>query len=137
MQLYIVKPIQTQQNPIMKTLLRLIFVLSFSLLATSPLYAGGDEKNSISQQEMAIQKMWKQLNRSIRLETAFCIPGLDVRVEAQFLVKDDGTIEVLEITGAEAELSSSLKRQLQALQLTDPFWIANQTYIVPIHLRYR
>lgn len=120
----------------MKTLLQLIFVLSFSLIATN-LYAGGDEKNSISQQEMAIQKMWKQLNRSIRLEPAFRSPGLDVRVEAQFLVKEDGTIEVLEIAGADVELSSSIKRQLEALQLTDPFWLANQTYIVPIHLRYR
>lgn len=120
----------------MKTLLQLIFVLSLSLIANN-LYAGGDEKNSISQQEMAIQKMWKQLNRSIRLEAPFRTPGLDIRVEAQFLVKEDGTIEVLEIAGADADLASSIKRQLEALQLTDPFWLANQNYIVPIHLRYR
>ncbi len=120
----------------MKTLLQLIFVLFFSLIATN-LYAGGDEKNSISQQEMAIQKMWKQLNRHIRLEAPFRLPGLDVRVEAQFLVKEDGTIEVLDIVGADADLASSIKRQLEALQLTDPFWLANQSYIVPIHLRYR
>ncbi len=120
----------------MKTHLKLILVLTLSLI-TLQSQAGGDEKTGMTQQELSIQKMWKQLNRSIRLESTLSTPGMDVLVEAQFLVKEDGRIEVIEISGAETELSSSIERQLEALVLTDPFWLANQSYIVPIRLRYR
>lgn len=118
----------------MKTLFTLLLLLSTSTLTFA---ANGDEKTATSQKEMAIEKMWKLLNRSIRVEENFRYVGFEARVEVEFKINDDGKIEVMEVYNASTELRLSIERQLQQLRVTDVFMLAGQTYIVPIKLSYQ
>lgn len=135
MQLCIVKPIQTQQDPKMKSCKTLVLLLLGGMLSTAAM--AGDEKTAVEQQTAAIQQLWKQLNKNIRLEKDFRQAGLDAVVEVDFVVAEDGRMVVEQISGADAAIRSSVTRQLESMQLRDFFWLANQRFSVPIRLLYR